>query len=53
MAVGYSTVPEDAALLKEKLNPIFPKEKIYTSIIGAITGAHIGPGALEVALIEE
>ena len=52
LAVGHTTTPEDALRLAESLAPVFPKERIYISRIGAVTGAHIGPGALEVALLE-
>jgi DegV family protein with EDD domain len=53
LAVGYTTTPEDASMLAQRLDPIFPKERIYISIIGSVTGAHVGPGGLEVAVLEE
>ena len=52
MAVEYTTTPEEAIALAQSLDPVFPKERIYISSIGAVMGTHLGPGALGVALLE-
>jgi len=52
MAVEYTTTPKEAMALAESLNPIFPKERIYISTIGAVMGTHLGPGALGVAILQ-
>ena len=52
MAVAYTTVPEEAAALAQYLNRMFPKERVYISTVGAVTGTHLGPGALGVGVLE-
>ena len=52
MAVEYTTTPEEAITLAQSLDPVFPKERIYISSVGAVMGTHLGPGALGVALLE-
>ena len=52
MAVEYTTTPEEAVALAQSLDPVFPKERIYISSIGAVMGTHLGPGALGVAILE-
>jgi DegV family protein with EDD domain len=50
LAVAYSTVPEDAEELKNRLADIFPEERINIVQIGATLGVHGGPGVLMVGL---
>jgi fatty acid-binding protein DegV len=52
MAVEYTTIPEEAVALAQSLDPIFPRERIYISSVGAVMGTHLGPGALGVAILE-
>ena len=52
MAVEYTTTPEEAVALAQSLDPIFPRERIYISSVGAVMGTHLGPGALGIALLE-
>lgn len=52
MAVEYTTTPDEAVALAQSLAPVFPKERIYISSIGAVMGTHLGPGALGVAILE-
>jgi DegV family protein with EDD domain len=52
MAVEYTTTPEEAIALAQYLGGIFPKERIYVSTVGAVTGTHLGPGALGVGVLE-
>ncbi len=40
--------PENAARLVEACKPIFGKDPIFTSEIGPVIGAHVGPGLLGV-----
>jgi DegV family protein with EDD domain len=50
LAVLYSTTPDDAHNLIERLSPLFPKERIIFSRLGSALGVHGGPGVLGVAL---
>jgi len=50
LAIAYSTVPEQASQMKERLSSIFPGEKIYVAQLGSTLGVHCGPGALVLAL---
>jgi DegV family protein with EDD domain len=40
--------PENAARLVEACKPIFGKDPVFTSEIGPVIGAHVGPGLLGV-----
>jgi fatty acid-binding protein DegV len=50
LAVLYSTLPNDAQSLVERLSPLFSKERIIVSRLGSALGVHGGPGVLAVAL---
>jgi DegV family protein with EDD domain len=52
LAVAYTTTPEDAAGLVNDLDDVFPKERVYMSVIGPVVGTHLGPGALGIAVVE-
>jgi DegV family protein with EDD domain len=50
VAIVYSTAPDEALALKERLTTIFDKSRIYISQLGPALGVHGGPGTLLVAL---
>jgi len=50
LAVLYSTTPDEAQDLVERISPIFPKERILLARLGPGLGVHGGPGILAVAL---
>jgi DegV family protein with EDD domain len=50
LAIAYSTVPEQASQMKERLSSLFPEDKIYIAQLGIALGVHSGPGALVLAL---
>jgi len=50
LAIAYSTIPEQADLLKARLGTIYPEEKIHVAQLGAGLGVHVGPGVLILAL---
>jgi DegV family protein with EDD domain len=52
LAVAYTTTPEDAVDLVNDLDDVFPKERVYLSVIGPVLGTHLGPGALGIAVVE-
>jgi DegV family protein with EDD domain len=52
LAVEYATDAEQAKSLAGRLADMFPGIPIYTSIVGAVVGAHLGPHALAVSTLE-
>ena len=52
LAVEHATTPDEAEALAQRLNPMFPRERIYTSLVGCITGTHVGPHVIAVAVLE-
>jgi len=53
LAVEYATDAEEAKAMAAHLEQMFPGVPIYMSVIGAVVGAHFGPGALAVSILEE
>lgn len=52
LAVLYSTTPDEAQALVERISPIFPKERTILARLGPGLGVHGGPGVLAIALKE-
>ena len=52
LAIVYSTTPDEAESLAERLDPIFPKSKVHIARIGPALGVHAGPRALGVFVRE-
>ncbi len=48
----YATTPEDIEKLLEKVDPIFPRDEVQIMQFGPAIGAHLGPGAMGVAVFE-
>jgi DegV family protein with EDD domain len=48
----YATTPEDVEKLMEKVDPIFPRDRVQTGQFGPSFGASLGPGAMGVAVFE-
>jgi DegV family protein with EDD domain len=46
LAVVYSTTPDEAQALAERLGSVFAKEKIRIARMGPVLGVHMGPGML-------
>ena len=53
LAVVYSTTPDEAQALAERIGSVFDKEKIKIARVGPVLGVHMGPGALIVTLREK
>ena len=53
LAVEYSTIPENAETLAQRLGSIFPVDKIHRSIFSPVIGSHVGPRAIGIALVEQ
>ncbi|OGO01604.1 MAG: fatty acid-binding protein DegV [Chloroflexi bacterium RBG_13_52_12] len=52
LAVEHATTPGDAEKLVERLGTIYPKEKIYRSVISPVIGTYSGPIALALTVLE-
>jgi len=50
VAIVYTTAPEEAQELKERLAAVLDKSRVYISQLGPALGVHGGPGTLLVAL---
>jgi DegV family protein with EDD domain len=48
----YATTPEDVEKLLEKVDPIFPRDRVQIMQFGPSIGAHLGPGAMGAAVFE-
>ncbi len=51
MGIAYSTMPEEADMLAERLGPLFPRERILITRLGCTTSTYVGPGTLIMALM--
>jgi DegV family protein with EDD domain len=51
MAVEYATSSDEAETLIERLDSIFPKERIYRSRATPVMGTHTGPGLLVLSVL--
>jgi DegV family protein with EDD domain len=52
VVVLYSTTPEDVEKLLDKVEPVFPREKVQVTQFSPSTAIHLGPGAMGVAVFE-
>ena len=52
LAVEHATTRGDADKLVERLGKIYPKEKIYRSVISPVIGTYSGPNALALTVLE-
>lgn len=53
LAVEHATTPDEAEAFAQRLGSIFPVESIRRFVFGPVVGAHIGPHAIGVALVEQ
>jgi DegV family protein with EDD domain len=53
VAIACSTVPQEAEMLTDYLEPLFPRERILTTSLGCATSTYVGPGTLAMALIAD
>lgn len=53
LAVAYSTTPDEAQTLAERIGSIFTKQPVKIARLGTTLGVHMGPGALAVAFREK
>ena len=52
VALEHATTTAEADKLVERLDKIYPKEKIYRSVISPVIGTYSGPGALALSVLE-
>ena len=50
LAVAYSTTPDDAQALAQRLKPLLPGGEVFVSQVGPVVGTYLGPGILAIAL---
>ncbi|MFQ5860834.1 MAG: DegV family protein [Dehalococcoidia bacterium] len=50
LAVCYTTAPQEAEELRQRLSDLLPAEQILMSRIGPVVGTHCGPGAVGVGV---
>ena len=53
VAIVYSTTPDEASSLRERIASIFDRKRIHTARLGPALGVHAGPGTLILALREK
>lgn len=53
LAVEHSAIDAEAEAFVNRLGQIFPREKIHRFAFGPVVGAHIGPHAIGVVLLEQ
>jgi len=51
-AVGHSTTPEEAELIRERLSVAFPHAGVFVTRFGPVIGTHGGPGVVGVGVVE-
>jgi DegV family protein with EDD domain len=52
VTVQYVSTPEDVEKLLEKVDPIFPRDRVQIARFGPAVAAHLGPGAMGVTVFE-
>lgn len=52
LAVEHSTSLDNADKLVARLSSLYPKEKIFRSVISPVIGTYAGPDAMAVSFIE-
>jgi len=53
LAIAYSTTPDEAHALAERLGSIFTKEAVKVVRLGTTLGVHMGPGSLAIGFREK
>ncbi|HEY48934.1 MAG TPA: DegV family protein [Dehalococcoidia bacterium] len=52
LAVEHATTPDEAEMFIDRLDYLFPKERIYRSKVSPVVGTHVGPRVIAVSLVE-
>ena len=51
LAIAYATMPQEAEMLAECLEPLFPRERMLITRLGCATSTYLGPGTLAMGLV--
>jgi DegV family protein with EDD domain len=51
-AVGHSTTPDEAELIRERLAVAFPHAQVSATRFGPVIGTHGGPGVVGIGIVE-
>ncbi len=51
LAVAYTTTPDEARALADRLRPLHPTGDVFVSQLGPVVGTYLGPQVLGVALL--
>ena len=52
LAIGYTTNPHDADMMRRRLAEALPRVNIYMTRVGPVIGTHGGPGVLGIGILE-
>jgi DegV family protein with EDD domain len=52
MAIEHTNIPSEAESLAARIDTVFAKDKIHMSRMSPVIGAHLGPGAIGLSVIE-
>ena len=52
MVIEHTNIPEEAEKLAQRIDPVFPRSRIYMSRVSPVVGTHLGPGTIVVAVLE-
>jgi fatty acid-binding protein DegV len=53
LAIEHATTPDEAEMLIQRIDPIFPRDRIYTFRVGSVVGAHVGSHVIAASVLEE
>ena len=53
LGIAYSSMLQEAEMLAEQLEPLFPRERILITRLGCATSTYVGPGTLVMALVAD
>ena len=53
LAVEHAAISDEAKSFADRLGQVFPREKIHQFVFGPVVGAHTGPHAIGVTLLEQ
>jgi DegV family protein with EDD domain len=53
LGIAYSSMPQEAEMLADLLEPLFPREHILMTRLGCATSTYVGPGTLVMALLAD
>jgi fatty acid-binding protein DegV len=52
LVIEYADAPDDAERLIQKIDPIFPRERMYILRVSPMVGSYVGPSIIGVTVVE-